>query len=156
MDWTEYDAAFGPVSATGTGVFSSLELFPLPLMMPSLDATIMSSHQSRVRFDLVRLVVALQLHRIDTGAWPDTLQALVPGEISVVPRDPYDGEPLRYRLVEGGPMVWSVGPDRIDQSGVTSPELGGARWLVPRRDSFPIPDGDLVLWPVESEDGSRD
>ena len=156
MDWTEYDAAFGPVSATGTGVLSSLELFPLPLLMPSLDRTIMSSHQSRFQFDLVRLVLALQRHRIDEGAWPDTLQALVPGESFVVPLDPHDGEPLRYRLVEGAPMLWSVGPDRIDESGVTSPELVGPRWLMPKRDAFPIPDGDLVLWPLESEDGSRD
>ena len=146
MEWTEYDAAFNPLLVTNPGVFSSLTLFPLNLVLPALDAAISMSHQSRFRYDFVRLVVALHLHRIDHGEWPDTLQAMVPGYLSEIPRDPFDGESLRYRLVDGLPLIWSVGADRIDQSGATFDGSQAPPWLVPRKDDGLIVAEDLVLW----------
>ena len=154
MDWTEYDAAFTPVLVTKPGVFSRLTLFPLNLVLPALDAAISASHQSRFRHDFVRFVVALHLHRIDHGEWPDTLQDMVPESISEIPRDPFDGEPLRYRLVDGLPLIWSVGPDRIDQSGATFDDSEASRWLVPRRNEGLIVAEDLVLWPLATSDAS--
>ena len=154
LDWAEYDAAFGPLLVTQPGVFSSLKLFPLNLVLPALDAAISASHQNRFRYDFVRLIVALHLHRIDHGEWADTLQAMVPEYLSEIPRDPFDGESLRYRLVDGLPLIWSIGADRIDQSGATFDGSEASRWLVPRRNDGLIGAEDLVLWPLATSDTS--
>ncbi len=156
MDWAEYDAAFGPLLVTQPGVFSSLKLFPLNIVLPALDAAISASHQNRFRYDFVRLVLALHLHRIAHGEWPDTLQDMVPEYLSEIPRDPFDGESLRYRLVDGLPLIWSIGADRIDQSGATFDGSEASRWLVPRRNEGLIVAEDLVLWPLATSDTSRE
>jgi hypothetical protein len=62
-----------------------------------------------------RLVVALNLHRMDKGAYPATLDALVPDYVDAVPLDPYDGEPFRY--APDKQLVYSVGQDVKDDGG---------------------------------------
>jgi hypothetical protein len=57
--------------------------------------------------------LAAERHRLLTGAWPESLAALL-GE---VPADPYDGAPLRYRRLADGVVVYAVGPDRRDDQG---------------------------------------
>ena len=41
----------------------------------------------------------------------------MPAQLKQVPLDPYDGKPLRYRLRADGAVVYSVGPDLIDDGG---------------------------------------
>jgi hypothetical protein len=79
---------------------------------------------------------------------------MVPEYLSEIPRDPFDGASLRYRLVDGLPLIWSVGPDRIDQSGLTFDGSEAPRWLVPRRNDGLIGAEDLVLWPLATSDTS--
>lgn len=67
------------------------------------------------RIDFV--VVALRLYRYERGHYPDNLHALVPKYLPSVPLDPYDGKPLRYRKLEKGFKVWSVGRDKKDDGG---------------------------------------
>ena len=106
------------------------------------------------RYDFVRLIVALHLHRIDHGEWPGALQDMIPESLSEIPRDPFDGESLRYRIVDGLPLIWSVGPDRIDQSGATFDGSEAPRWFVPRRNDAPGVAEDLVFWPLATSDTS--
>ena len=47
------------------------------------------------------LLLALRLHRSKTGALPATLDNLVPRYLLAIPLDPYDGQPMRYRLSQG-------------------------------------------------------
>ena len=145
LDWTAHDAIFSRIHLNS----SMFHFFPLPLVLPSFEAMILRSHDIRFQFEFARLLVALHRYEVREGRWPQQLQALVPDFISEIPRDPYDGEALRYRLVDEGPMLWSVGPDRIDQSGVSSNEkvLPGLR--LERDDVLSPPAGeDLVLWPL--------
>lgn len=42
---------------------------------------------------------------------------LVPDYLPVVPADPYDDQPLRYRKLPRGYVVYSIGPDFTDNGG---------------------------------------
>jgi len=68
-----------------------------------------------VRTALVAL--AAERFRLRPGRWPETLSELVPQYLPDVPDDPFDGAPLRYRCLEAGFAVYSVGEDRGDDGG---------------------------------------
>jgi hypothetical protein len=62
--------------------------------------------------------LALRLYRKENGRCPENLQQLVPKYLPSVLIDPYDGKPLRYRKLQKGFKVWSVGGNRKDDGGV--------------------------------------
>lgn len=76
------------------------------------------------------LRVAIRLHEERTGRPPATLAELVTaGCLPAVPADPFDAEPFRYRTAHETalwnlrfdlPVVWSVGPNRVDEGGQAS------------------------------------
>jgi hypothetical protein len=62
--------------------------------------------------------LAAERYRRGHGRWPDSLDNLVKdGLLDAVPRDPFDGQPLHWRRLEHGPVVYSVGLDRSDDGG---------------------------------------
>ncbi len=82
------------------------------------------------------LLVALHRSRARSGAFPVTLEALVPDLLVVVPDDPFDGKPLRYRRTDGGCLVYSVGPDGLDDGGIVGrDDLGDLVLVVARKGS---------------------
>jgi hypothetical protein len=48
---------------------------------------------------------------------PAKLTDLVPTFLPSVPQDPFDGQPLRFKPLEKGYVIYSVGPDRTDDGG---------------------------------------
>jgi hypothetical protein len=62
------------------------------------------------------LAAAERYHR-EKGAWPLSLETLIPHYLKQVPADPYDGMPLRYKHLADGLVVYSVGPDLTDNGG---------------------------------------
>ena len=48
---------------------------------------------------------------------PDSLAALVPAYLKSVPTDPFDGQPLRYKRLEKGYVIYSIGDDLKDDGG---------------------------------------
>jgi len=74
---------------------------------------------------LVRL--ALELHRREKGGWPVALEEMVPAYLPSVPSDPFDGSPLRYRVAEGAPVLYSIGMDGKDDGGVPPATEKGRR-----------------------------
>ena len=90
--------------------------------------------------------IALELYHREQSEYPESLDTLVPSFLTEVPIDRITGTPVHYRLVDGQPLVYSVGADRKDDNG---------------RDPFPVritavwdekpdvlPDGDWVLYPT--------
>jgi hypothetical protein len=61
--------------------------------------------------------LATERYRRDKGHWPEALTDLIPDFLVQVPIDPYNGGPLRYRRLEDGVVVYSVGPDGQDDGG---------------------------------------
>jgi hypothetical protein len=61
--------------------------------------------------------LAVERFRLGMGRWPQSLGALAPAYLEAAPDDPFDGKPLRYRRLDGGFVVYSVGRDGVDDGG---------------------------------------
>jgi hypothetical protein len=64
------------------------------------------------------MLLALRGFRVEKGRYPETLQELVPGWLQRVPADPFAaGAPLRYHRRGSRFVLYSVGPDGVDDGG---------------------------------------
>ncbi len=68
-------------------------------------------------------LLAARLSNHDHGRFPMAVAEMVPQYLPRLPADPFDpgGKPLRYRLDPGGPTVWSVGENGVDDGAKFSP-----------------------------------
>lgn len=71
--------------------------------------------------ELATAALAVERYRLARGGLPETLDQLVPGYLAAVPADPFDGAPLRYKRVDRGFVVYSVGEDGRDDGGKEQP-----------------------------------
>jgi hypothetical protein len=121
----------------------------LATLTPKLQRSAQIAEQTLGERDGLLVGLALELYHRRHQRYPDTLAQLTPGLLPAVPADRITGEPLKYRLVEAKPLVYSVGVDRIDDWG-----------RLPVQDGHPAPDaaaqwgplaamvsGDWVLYP---------
>jgi len=85
-------------------------------------------------FETLTLVgTAAERYRSAQGRWPGTIDDLVPSQLTAVPPDPFGGAPLRLArdpLRPEGLVLYSVGPDRVDQGGRPRMAIDGAGDLV--------------------------
>lgn len=99
-----------------------------------------------------RLRVKLAQHRNTNSKYPSSITSL--GEFI----DPYSGDSLKYKLIDGQPLIYSVGPDRDDDGGTRIRDAWGDP--VTRPEFIPLDDleaiseqereeidGDWVLYP---------
>jgi hypothetical protein len=92
--------------------------------------------------------LAAERFRRQHGHWPDNLNALVPALLLDVPPDPQDGMPLRYRRLPTGVVIYSIGPDAVDNGGnldrvgraMGGWDVGVQLWDVPSRRQPPAPE----------------
>ena len=67
----------------------------------------------------VMTMYALHAYKLDNGHYPKNLKKLVPTYLHKVPIDPFNGiAPIRYRLQGNKYLLWSIGPDGVDDHGV--------------------------------------
>jgi hypothetical protein len=90
------------------------------MLLPSLGRTVRREGESLAHLRLALTALAIERFRATHRKLPETLDALAPGYS--VPKDPFDGAPLRYRLLTKGYVVYSVGADRHDDLGREPPE----------------------------------
>ena len=105
--------------------------------MPAFSRAGEQSEITAQQRDAVLVAIALELHHRRSGAWPVSLDELVPDLLPAVPPDRFDGKPLRYRLIVGRPLLYSIGWDRDDDGGKPTAGKGPG----PRRG-----DADWILW----------
>jgi hypothetical protein len=111
------------------------------LMMPMMGRFGEGSWRNQAYLRCAIVALAVERYRLVHGTWPDSLTSLVPEFLSKVPLDPYDAKPLRYRRLEEGVVIYSVGPDEEDNSGKidrqnptkAGTDLGFQLWEVNRR-----------------------
>jgi hypothetical protein len=88
------------------------------MMLPSLQQIPgrFASLEARRRTALTAIVT--ERFRLEHGGrTPETLEEIVPTYLSAVPPDPFDGKALRFRKLERGFVVYSIGSDREDNGG---------------------------------------
>ena len=144
LDWTSLDAQQS--NLTSRGPLQSLHLFPLPLVISDLEPIVLVQLTRQFLRDLTRTVVALHEFHARYGAWPERLQELRPEWLSQLPRDPYDGALLRYEVRDDRPLLWSIGPDRVNQGGEFVNT--GAPFRLQRVEPAAASATDILLWPL--------
>lgn len=88
------------------------------LLAPVLERSTISVENTAMACDAVLTLIALERWRRDHGGvHPERLEQLVPEYLAALPTDRFTGEPLRYRLVNGSPLFYSVGVNRVDDGG---------------------------------------
>ena len=63
------------------------------------------------------LAFAATAYKAANGQYPTTLENLVPGYIDQIPTDPFDGQSLKVKPMDGGLDLYSVGPSTELASG---------------------------------------
>jgi hypothetical protein len=90
--------------------------------------------------------VAAERYRRQHGRWPAAQAQLVQaGLLRAALVDPYDAQPLRLRPLADGIVIYSVGPDGIDDNGkidrknitAKGTDIGFRLWNVPQRRQAP-------------------
>ncbi len=80
------------------------------------------------------LLVELFAHKAKKKAWPKTLKSLKGKGVDALKEDVFRDESFVYMLVDGEPVLYSVGPDGKDDGGTHNAEG--------------VPGTDLVFWPI--------
>jgi hypothetical protein len=65
---------------------------------------------------LLEVALAIRMHRLEQGRYPTRISEVGRQWLPSVPRDPW-GQPIRYRLKRGQPVIYSLGPDGRDEGG---------------------------------------
>jgi hypothetical protein len=65
----------------------------------------------------VRIAFALAAYRKDHGRYPTELEELAPRYLAKVPDDLFSDRPLHYHPEQSGYLLYSVGPNEIDEQG---------------------------------------
>lgn len=147
--WDEYDAQINRLRDEAPAIISPDGLLTLSREEPparvarKLAARIVQQHSkvatryyaSVAELDTLLAAIAIRLYELKQGRVPDTLQELVPTYLSALPEDPFNGfKPLAYEKKEHGWVVYSLGPDRVDNHGTTA-----------FQEDEPDKSGDIVL-----------
>lgn len=103
-------------------------------LVPACGRVIQLDTESWARTRTARVALAVERHRLAIGDLPGKLTDLVPAYLAGVPKDPLDGEPLRYKKLDSGFVVYSVGPDQQDDDGKERPARRKSRQQEPNYD----------------------
>ena len=108
-----------PFAARGPAPAAAQTADPFADMVtPSLGGTRMNEVRADTQNALLLTLLALRAYKLDHGAYPLALSALVPRYLAAVPADPFAlSGPLRYKLAGARPLLYSVGPDGKDDGG---------------------------------------
>lgn len=85
--------------------------------LPGYQTAAMKFEKMKGRLDGALIGIALELYHREHGAWPESLKRLSPMWLPEVPIDRLSGGALFYRIVDGQPLVYSVGVDGDDDQG---------------------------------------
>ena len=89
----------------------------LHAIMPALSRITTIETRAIARLRATGVALAIQRYRLAAGAPPDKLADLVPAYLETVPKDPFDGNDLRYKKLRAGFVVYSIGEDLSDDGG---------------------------------------
>ncbi|MHC4643128.1 MAG: hypothetical protein ACYS32_15910 [Planctomycetota bacterium] len=95
----------------------------LHIFMPEFSRVTTIDIRTIAQLRTTQAGLAIERYRLATGKLPDTLADLMPTYLDAVPKDPFDGKDkdLRYKKLETGFVVYSIGEDENDDGGKEKP-----------------------------------
>jgi len=118
------------------------------MSMPGVLVVTRGFHTRQAELRCTMAALAAERYRREHGRWPESLQQLAPRYLGAVPLDPFDNQPLRFRRLWDGLIIYSVGPDGDDQDGELmnwndscwqGTDIGFRLWDVACRRAEPLP-----------------
>jgi hypothetical protein len=92
-------------------------------LKPAMNQVFQSQTRAVARHRAAAVLVAATRRRLETGQMPESLEALVPGELPTLPLDPFPTDALlRLKATPEEFLVWSIGPDGEDDGGPQPPD----------------------------------
>jgi len=113
------------------------------ILMPAAGRAGEVAYRGKVLHEATLTVLAIQRWRLEHDQYPLSAQELVKaGYLDAVPMDSYSDKPLIYRRTDQGFILYSAGPNFVDDGGVWGTDSRGEprNWL---------DNGDTIFWPVE-------
>jgi hypothetical protein len=150
VDWSSWQAQFANMRQSPVQI---VHFVLVNNLFPSLESVQKTCERYLGDRDGALVGIALELYHRRHGKYPASLSELTPDYVPEVPADRITGDPVKYRLINGKPIVYSVGADRIDDGGkriAGQHELDPARWNVKPADAAR---GDWVLYPPVPTEG---
>ena len=90
-------------------------------LIPSLTASFDACARTLAYQQAVLAAIAAQRYRLRHGRFPAQLDDLCPDFLTAVPKDPFDGQPLRMLTRDGALIIYSVGKDERDDHAANPP-----------------------------------
>jgi hypothetical protein len=88
------------------------------IMLPALGKAMQRDGDHTARIRTTQTAIAIErFRRAHNGEIPTDLNELIPTYMPSLPRDPFDGEPLRFKRRDSGYVVYSIGSDLRDDGG---------------------------------------
>jgi hypothetical protein len=108
-NWSIFDS-------TQTRLSRSADIF-IVVFTPAIRKTRLTQDVTVQRERLVHVGLALAIYQKEKGTYPATLAELAPKYIPAVPDDLFTGKPMVYRKNDDGYLLYSVGPNGVDEEG---------------------------------------
>ena len=89
----------------------------ISLLLPAVTQAVGAEGRIIQRFRNLELAFALAVWRSEHDAYPDSLDVLAPKYIAEVPKDLFNGQPLKYELMDDGYRFYSIGQNEKDEEG---------------------------------------
>ncbi|MBN1257215.1 MAG: hypothetical protein JXA52_05870 [Planctomycetes bacterium] len=83
----------------------------------SLECSIRNVLEHIARMRIAQVVIAIELYQLKYNRLPKELTEVTPDFLSVISLDPFDAKPLKYKLLDKGFIVYSIGRDQTDDGG---------------------------------------
>ncbi len=129
---SQLEAELERINETALG---NTRLMPVLAFIPSFKKVIESCETTEMNRDATLATIGIEIHHRRTGIYPATLAELVPSILPALPIDIWDGKPLKYQLVDGKPVLYTIGCDKVDNNGAVTEDSavlnGSAETLLP-------------------------
>jgi hypothetical protein len=118
----------------------------LGTLVPAVRRVIEIGNRVSVDVGAALTMIAIFRYNGDTGRYPQNLNQLVSaGYLKQLPIDAYSDKPLVYKKTEDNFILYSIGPNFVDDGGKPNRDRKG-------RVRLWVGEGDVVFWPQpESE-----
>ncbi len=114
----------------------------LELLAPAFQRIIEISFRCKTDVEATLTIIAISRYRQNKGAYPENLKELVTsGYIQELPIDSFSDKPLVYKKSGDDFILYSVGPNCVDDGGQSGKDDKGKPKLW-------ADNGDAILWPV--------
>ena len=90
----------------------------------SMSRALIEFGRQQARCRAARIALALKCHKARRGAYPESLEQLESDVLPVLPCDPFTERAFRYKREGEGFVLYSLGPNGIDDGGTGGPHEG--------------------------------